>query len=102
MRAVYQGNMLHSGRVKIFLDGILESMAASMLVDYPGFPGQRDAPLFTAVQFSEVTTLAEKHGLQISVYAIVMAGFTVPWMVTRQPAKPMVKGTATTASNILS
>jgi predicted amidohydrolase YtcJ len=70
MRAVNQGDMLHSGRVKIFLGAVLEPMAALMLDDYPGFPGQRDAPLFTAVQFNEVTRLADKHGLQISVYAI--------------------------------
>ena len=44
----YQGDMLHSGRVKIFMDGVLESMTALMLDDYPGFPGERGAPLFTA------------------------------------------------------
>ena len=40
--------MLHSGRVKIFMDGVLESMTALMLDDYPGFQGERGAPLFTA------------------------------------------------------
>ena len=70
MRAQYQGDMLHSGRVKIFMDGVLESMTALMLDDYPGFPGERGAPLFTAAQFNEVATRADKHGLQISVHAI--------------------------------
>lgn len=70
MRQQYQGDMLHSGRVKIFMDGVLESMTALMLDDYPGFQGERGAPLFTAAQFNEVATRADKHGLQISVHAI--------------------------------
>jgi predicted amidohydrolase YtcJ len=70
MRNQYQGDMLHSGRVKIFMDGVLESMTALMLDDYPGFQGERGAPLFTARQFNEVATRADKHGLQISVHAI--------------------------------
>jgi predicted amidohydrolase YtcJ len=70
MRAAYQGDMLHSGRVKIFIDGVLESMTALMLDDYPGFQGERGAPLFTARQFNEVATRADSHGLQISVHAI--------------------------------
>ena len=70
MRAQYQGDMLHSGRVKIFMDGVLESMTALMLDDYPGFQGERGAPLFTAQQFNEVATRADKHKLQISVHAI--------------------------------
>ena len=70
MRAQYQGDMLHSGRVKIFMDGVLESLTALMLEDYPGFPGNRGAPLFTAEQFNEVATRADRHGLQISVHAI--------------------------------
>ena len=70
MREAYQGDMLHSGRVKIFMDGVLESMTALMLDDYPGFPGERGAPLFTAEQFNEVATRADRHGLQISVHAI--------------------------------
>ena len=70
MRSQYQGDMLHSGRVKIFMDGVLESLTALMIDDYPGFPGNRGAPLFTAQQFNEVATRADSHGLQISVHAI--------------------------------
>lgn len=70
MRARYQGDMLHSGRVKIFMDGVLESLTALMLDDYPGFPGNTGAPLFTAAQFNEVATRADAHKLQISVHAI--------------------------------
>jgi len=62
--------MLYSGRVKIFMDGVLESMTALMLDDYPNHPGNRGLPLFTAEQFNEVAARADKHGLQISVHAI--------------------------------
>jgi predicted amidohydrolase YtcJ len=34
------------------------------------YQGERGAPLFTAKQFNEVATRADKHGLQISVHAI--------------------------------
>ncbi len=70
MREKYQGDMLHSDRVKIFMDGVLESLTALMLDDYPGYPGNKGAPLFTADHFNEVATYADKHKLQISVHAI--------------------------------
>lgn len=70
MRARYNDDMLYSGRVKIFMDGVLESMTALMLDDYPNHPGVRGQPLFTADQFNEVATRADRHGLQISVHAI--------------------------------
>ena len=70
MREKYHGDMLHSGRVKIFMDGVLESLTALMLDDYPGYPGNKGAPLFTAKHFNEVVAYADKHKLQISVHAI--------------------------------
>ena len=70
MRRRYNDDMLYSGRVKIFMDGVLESMTALMLDDYPNHPGERGLPLFTAQEFNEVATRADRHGLQISVHAI--------------------------------
>jgi predicted amidohydrolase YtcJ len=70
MREQYRGDMLHAGRVKVFMDGVLESMTALMLDDYPGHPGERGAPLFTAAAFDALATRADGHGLQISVHAI--------------------------------
>ena len=70
MRAQYKGDMLHSGRVKIFMDGVMETLTALMLEDYPGHPGNTGAPLFTAQQFNEIATRIDKHELQISVHAI--------------------------------
>ncbi len=70
MRAQYQGDMLHCDRVKLFIDGVLETFTALMLDDYPGVPGNKGAPLFTAEEFNAVVTRADKHGLQVSTHAI--------------------------------
>ena len=70
MREKYQGGMLHSGRVKIFMDGVLETTTALMLDDYPGFPGNTGAPLFTPEAFNQIATRADAHRLRISVHAV--------------------------------
>jgi predicted amidohydrolase YtcJ len=64
------GDMLHSGRVKIFMDGVLETLTALTLDDYPGHPGNKGAPLFTAADFNALAARIDRHGLQISVHAI--------------------------------
>lgn len=69
-RDKYKTDMLHSGRVKIFMDGVMETLTALMLDDYPGYPGNTGAPLYTAEEFNAVATRADAHGLQISVHAI--------------------------------
>jgi predicted amidohydrolase YtcJ len=70
MHAQYHGDMLQSGRVKLFMDGVMETLTALMLDDYPGHPGNTGAPLFTAQQFNEIATRVDKHRLQLSVHAI--------------------------------
>jgi len=70
MRARYQGDMLHCDRVKLFIDGVMETLTAQMLDDYPGYPGNKGAPLFTAEELNAVVTRADRHGLQISTHAI--------------------------------
>lgn len=70
MRAKYQGDMLHSDRVKLFIDGVLETYTALMLEGYPDQPENMGAPLFSAEEFNAVVARADKHGLQISTHAI--------------------------------
>ncbi|MCX7345293.1 MAG: amidohydrolase [Alphaproteobacteria bacterium] len=70
MRAKYNGDMLHCHRVKIFIDGVLETLTALMIDDYPGHPGNKGAPLFTAADFDALVTRADRHGFQISTHAI--------------------------------
>lgn len=69
-RSRYKGDMLHCGRVKVFIDGVMETLTALMLDDYPGYPGNTGAPLFTADEFNEIVIRADRHGLQVSTHAI--------------------------------
>ena len=75
MRARYNsqrpgGDMLHCDRVKIFIDGVLETYTALMLEGYPDQPENMGAPLFTAEEFNEIVRRADRHGLQVSTHAI--------------------------------
>jgi predicted amidohydrolase YtcJ len=70
MAAAYRGDMLKSGTVKLFMDGVLDSLTAVMLDDYPTKPGWRGAALFSQKQFDEIAIEADRRGLQIAVHAI--------------------------------
>jgi predicted amidohydrolase YtcJ len=75
MRATYgrhrpQGDMLHCDRMKIFIDGVLETYTALMLEGYPDQPQNMGAPLFSAEDFNTILARADAHGLQISTHAI--------------------------------
>jgi predicted amidohydrolase YtcJ len=69
-RNKYKSDMVHSGRVKLFIDGVMETLTAQMLEDYPGYPGNKGAPLYTPEDFEAIVSRADKHGLQISTHAI--------------------------------
>lgn len=58
------------GRVKIFVDGVIESGTASMLAEYSDKPGLRGDPIFDAASFAEAAIEADRRGLQIAVHAI--------------------------------
>ncbi len=70
MRARFQGDMLHCDRVKVFIDGVLETYTALMLEGYPDQPENMGAPLFTAEEMNEIVRRADRHGLQVSTHAI--------------------------------
>jgi predicted amidohydrolase YtcJ len=69
-REKYKSDFVHSGRVKLFIDGVMETLTALMLDDYPGHPGNKGAPLYSAEEMNAVVTRADRHGLQISTHAI--------------------------------
>jgi predicted amidohydrolase YtcJ len=69
-RAKYRSDMLHSGRVKLFIDGVLETLTAQMLEDYPGYPGNKGAPLYSPEVFEAIVSRADAHKLQIATHAI--------------------------------
>lgn len=66
----FTGDKLTCGRVKIFIDGVIESGTAAMLDDYADKPGLRGAPIFDATAFKEAAIEADRRGLQIAVHAI--------------------------------
>ena len=75
MRAKYGrtragGDMLHCDRVKVFVDGVLETYTALMLEGYPDQPANMGAPLFTADEMNEIVRRADRHGLQVATHAI--------------------------------
>lgn len=70
MRRRYDSDMLWSGRVKMFMDGVIESRTAFVLRGYPEEPGNTGSPLFSQDHFIEAASLCDAKGLQISVHAI--------------------------------
>lgn len=69
MRAEYATDMVWSNRVKMFMDGVIDSRTAYMLEPYPG-TDDRSEPLFPADRFDEICRRADAVGLQIAVHAI--------------------------------
>jgi predicted amidohydrolase YtcJ len=66
----YASDRLHSGRVKIFIDGVLDSWTAVMVEPYADKPGHVGELLFSPEFFAEVATECDRRRLQISVHAI--------------------------------
>lgn len=66
----YRSDMLSSGSVKLFMDGVIDSGTAVMMEDYADRPGWRGEPLFEARRFAEIAIAADRRGLQIAVHAI--------------------------------
>ncbi len=69
MRAQFNSDYVWSNRVKMFMDGVIDSRTAYMLDPYPG-TSHCSEPLFTPDQFNEACTIADRAGLQIAVHAI--------------------------------
>lgn len=66
----YRSDMLSSGIVKLFMDGVVDSGTAVMIDDYADRPGWRGDPLFEPRRFAEIAIEADRRGLQIAVHAI--------------------------------
>ncbi len=70
MAASFNTDMLRSGFVKLFVDGVIDSATGVMVDDYSDRPGWKGEPLFTPEHFAEVAVEADRRGLQIAVHAI--------------------------------
>lgn len=69
MRRQYHGDYVWCNRVKMFMDGVIDSRTAFMLEPYPGTT-DRSEPLFTADQFNQACIRIDAMQLQIAVHAI--------------------------------
>jgi predicted amidohydrolase YtcJ len=70
MRRQFCSDKVWSGRVKMFMDGVLDSYTALVLEPYPGKPGSHGDAVFEADHFNQACIRADAMGLQISVHAI--------------------------------
>jgi len=70
MHREYASDMLRSGRVKMFADGVIDSGTAVMVDDYSDQPGWRGEPLLSPEDFCKAAVEIDRLGLQISVHAI--------------------------------
>ena len=66
----YDGDMLRSGFVKLFVDGVIDSSTAVLIDSYADQPGHNCDPLFTPEHFARVAVEADRRNLQIAVHAI--------------------------------
>ncbi len=69
MRTQFQTEMIHTGAVKFFMDGVYESYTAVTLNAYPDQPNNYGEALFSAEHFAQMAGEADKQGLQIIVHA---------------------------------
>ncbi|XDZ65895.1 amidohydrolase [Alphaproteobacteria bacterium LSUCC0684] len=69
MRRDFTGDWVWCNRVKMFVDGVVESSTALMLEPYPGLETIGDA-VFERDHFMEACVRADALGFQISVHAI--------------------------------
>lgn len=70
MAARYKSDMLSSGFVKLFADGVTDTGTAVMVDDYADQPGWKGEPLFEPERFAKIAVEADRRGLQIAVHAI--------------------------------
>jgi predicted amidohydrolase YtcJ len=70
MRQTCQGEMVRSGCVKFFMDGVVENHTALLLDDYATRPGYRGGANFDLEHFIYMAIEADRLGLQIFVHTV--------------------------------
>lgn len=68
MQRRFHSDMLYSGRVKMFMDGVIDSYTALMVDPYPDRPDTHGDAVFSAEAFNKAAIRADAMGLQISVH----------------------------------
>jgi len=70
MHRRFASDMVWSGRVKMFMDGVMETRTALMSRPYPDSPGNTGEALYEPGHFNEACVRSDAMGLQLSVHAI--------------------------------
>lgn len=70
MAEAFHSDRLRSGRIKMFMDGVIDSGTAVLVDPYADRPDWRGEPLHDAERFHAACIEADRRGLQISVHAI--------------------------------
>lgn len=70
MHEDYRSDRLRSGRIKMFMDGVIDSGTAVMIGGYGDNPAANGDPLHDAKRFAAACIEADRRGLQISVHAV--------------------------------
>lgn len=70
MAREYRGDMVASGTLKVFYDGVIDSCTAVMLEPYADPAGVNGDPLLSPEHFNRLAIEADRRGLQIAVHAI--------------------------------
>lgn len=70
MHELYQSDKVWSGRVKMFMDGVMESRTGLKINAYPDDPENHGEAVFEPEHFNEACIRADAMGLQISVHAV--------------------------------
>ncbi|WP_050929783.1 amidohydrolase [Aestuariivita boseongensis] len=69
-RETFGSDKLSSRRIKMFMDGVIDSSTAVLVDDYADAPGWRGDLLHSPERFRDAATQADKLGFQIAVHAI--------------------------------
>lgn len=70
MHRLYRSDMVWSGRVKMFMDGVFESRTALVTRPFPDSPGNTGEAVFEPEHFNQACIRADAMGLQISTHAV--------------------------------
>lgn len=69
-RAEFASERLSCSRVKMFMDGVIDSSTAVLVDDYADTPGWKGDLLHSPERFAEIAIAADALGFQIAVHAI--------------------------------
>ena len=70
LRQEFATERLSARRVKMFMDGVIDSATAVLIDDYADTPGWKGDLLHTPERFAAIATEADRLGFQIAVHAI--------------------------------